>query len=234
MPNRLLKEGIVDSARIDGLSPEAEVCYYRLLVVADDLGRFDARTAIVRSRCFPLKEQSNMSAKVEAWLCELSERFLILRYQVAGQPYLQIAKWDQRVRSNGKFPPPSDGDLTAYRERMSAECGQPPPDCGLGLGKGKGLGKGASANDVRFDAAAGGWTVPDLLQSQWVKAYPAVDVDRELTAAATWLIANPKNVKSNYARFLTNWLSRAQDRAKPQGGGVNGRPDPEDWTRAAH
>ena len=81
MPNRLLKEGIVDSALVDSLSPEAEVCFYRLLVVADDLGRFDARTAIVRSRCFPLKEQSNMTAKVEAWLGELEERLLILRYR---------------------------------------------------------------------------------------------------------------------------------------------------------
>ena len=215
MPNRLLKEGIVDSERIDALSPDAEVCYYRLLVVADDLGRMDARTAIVRSRCFPLKEQSNMAAKIEGWLSELSSKFLILRYTVAGQPYLQIAKWDQRVRSNGKYPEPSDDDLSAYRERLSAGGGQEPAGGGLGLGKGKGL--GASTNVVRFDA--GEWTVPDLLESQWVKAYPAVDIRKELASASAWLLANPKNAKSNYARFLTSWLSRAQDKAKPQGGG---------------
>jgi hypothetical protein len=221
-----LKEGIVDSALIDSLSPEAEVCFYRLVVVADDLGRFDARTAIVRSRCFPLKEQSNFSAKVETWLSELADKLLILRYRVAGQPYLQIAKWDQRVRSNGKYPEPSDSDLSAFRERLTANGGQSSAECGLGLGKGKGM--GASANDVRFDAAAGSWTVPDLLREQWVKAYPAVDVERELSAAASWLIANPKNTKSNYARFLTNWLSRGQDRAKPQGGGKR-----DDYTKGA-
>jgi uncharacterized protein YdaU (DUF1376 family) len=47
----------------------------------------------------------------------------------------------------------------------------------------------------------------------WTSAFPAVDVQGELNRAAAWLIANPKNQKSNYARFLTNWLSRAQDKA---------------------
>lgn len=222
MPNRLLKEGIVDSGRIDALSAEAEVCFYRLLVVADDLGRFDARTAIVRARCFPLKEQSNMPAKVEAWLTELADKFLILRYQAGGQALLQIMKWDQRVRSNGKFLEPSDADLSAFRERLSAECGQTPAECGLGLGKGKG--KGASnANQVRFDAEQRAWDVPEPLMAQWVAAYPAVDVAGELAKAAVWLLANPKNAKSNYARFLTNWLTRGQDRA-PARGSANDDP----------
>lgn len=222
MPNRLLKEGIVDSGRIDSLSAEAEVCFYRLVVVADDLGRFDARTAIVRARCFPLKEQSNMPAKVDAWLKELEDKFLIMRYRVGGDPFLQIMKWDQRVRSNGKFPEPSDGDLQTFRDRLTATCGQSSAECGLGLGKGKG--KGApNENRVSFAAEQRAWVVPEPLMAQWVAAYPAVDVAGELAKAAAWLLANPKNAKSNYARFLTNWLTRAQDRAKPQGGG---RPDP--------
>jgi hypothetical protein len=216
VPNRLLKEGIVDSALLDALSPEAEVCFYRLLVVADDLGRFDARTAIVRSRCFPLKEQSNFTAKVESWLAELEKHMLILRYRVGGQPFLQIAKWDQRVRSLGKYPEPSDADLSAFRERLTAMCGQPPADGGLGLGKGKGSGA-SNANEVRFDAGA--WLVPDSLKAKWVQAYPAVDVDGELAKASAWLLANPKNAKSNYAKFLNGWLSRAQDRAPAKGGG---------------
>lgn len=216
MPNRLLKEGIVDSDLINGLSEGAEICFYRLLVVADDLGRMDARTAIVRSRCFPLKEQSNMGSKIEGWLAELVKARLIVRYAVAGSPYLQICKWDQRVRSNGKYPAPVDGQLT---DNCLTDDGQPAADGGLGLGLGKGLGAPKS-NDVRFDAATGGWSVPDLLQSQWVKAYPAVNIDTELSSASAWLIANPKNQKSNYARFLTNWLTRAQDKAGRTGGGA--------------
>ena len=49
--------------------------------------------------------------------------------------------------------------------------------------------------------------------SAWVSAYPAVDVPSEIKKAAVWLMANPANKKSNYARFLTNWISKAQDKA---------------------
>lgn len=48
---------------------------------------------------------------------------------------------------------------------------------------------------------------------KWQEAYPAIDVLRELRKAEAWLISNPKNSKSNYERFLNNWLSRAQDKA---------------------
>jgi hypothetical protein len=51
----------------------------------------------------------------------------------------------------------------------------------------------------------------------WSEAYPACDVGVELTRMREWLIANPtKAVKSNWRRFITNWLSRSQDR-----GGTN-------------
>ena len=48
---------------------------------------------------------------------------------------------------------------------------------------------------------------------RWRAAYPAIHIETEIAKAAVWLMANPKNRKSNYARFLANWLSRAQDRA---------------------
>ena len=206
MPNRLLKEGIVDSDKIDRLSPEAEVFFYRLLVVADDLGRMDARPAIVRARCFPLKE-SLSAEKISKWVDQVWEAGLIGRFTVDGKSYIQILEWEQRVRSNGKYPGPDDGHL-------SVNC---PTDVGLGKGKGKGLGA-SNANDVRFDAGSGVWSVPDLMRSQWEAAYPATDLDTELAKAGAWLLANPKNQKSNYARFLTNWLTRSQDRAPAKGG----------------
>jgi len=52
-----------------------------------------------------------------------------------------------------------------------------------------------------------------LCESISAGAYPAVNVPREILAAEAWLAANPANAKKNGARFLTNWLSRAQERA---------------------
>jgi hypothetical protein len=46
----------------------------------------------------------------------------------------------------------------------------------------------------------------------WSKAYPAVNVVQEISRAEAWLQANPKKTKSNYARFLTNWFARSQEK----------------------
>lgn len=48
--------------------------------------------------------------------------------------------------------------------------------------------------------------------TSWTGAYPACNVRRELAAMIEWIKANPaRGKKSNYRRFIVNWLSRAQD-----------------------
>jgi len=49
-------------------------------------------------------------------------------------------------------------------------------------------------------------------RDEWELAYPAVDLDRECVRAAVWLDSNPKKRKSRISAFLTNWLSRSQER----------------------
>ncbi|MDE2020880.1 MAG: hypothetical protein KGJ13_11140 [Patescibacteria group bacterium] len=48
--------------------------------------------------------------------------------------------------------------------------------------------------------------------ADWERAYPAVDVRRNIAAAAVWLGANPQKRKKNIRRFLVNWFSRAQEK----------------------
>ena len=80
---------------------------------------------------------------------------------------------------------------------------------------------------IDFDFSTGDFTkITERHLQIWAKAYPAVDISTELQRMAAWLIANPKNRKSNYARFITNWLTRAQDRAPlgpPSGGPLKNR-----------
>lgn len=45
----------------------------------------------------------------------------------------------------------------------------------------------------------------------WSSAYPACDINMGLNQMRAWLIANPNKRKTNYRRFITNWLSRWQD-----------------------
>lgn len=76
--------------------------------------------------------------------------------------------------------------------------------------------KSLSAKDrkISFDYSLGQWDgIEDKDARGWELAYPALDVETELFKAAEWVKANPANRKSNWRRFLTNWFSRAQERA---------------------
>ncbi len=125
MPKRMLSDGVLTSARINALSSEAELMFYRLLVVCDDHGRMDARTDVLRATLFPLRVDSVKTHHVEKWLGELEATGLVQRYLVGGQPYLSFAKWadHQRLReSRGKYPPP-DGS-----PQLAATCGESRPE----------------------------------------------------------------------------------------------------------
>lgn len=205
MPNRLLKEGIVDSSIIDNLSAEEEVFFYRLLVVSDDFGRMDARTAILKSRCFPLKEFK--SEKIDGWLRSLVKHELITMYQVDGKPYLQILKWEQRVRSKGKYPSPDGSQpidivLTNDSELLT--------DDGLGKGLGLGMGKGKGNGGSRATRLSTEYELPD----DWIEFCKTErpDLDPKKTFAEFkdhWIAqAGAKGVKSDWTATWRNWVRR--------------------------
>lgn len=62
--------------------------------------------------------------------------------------------------------------------------------------------------------------VTDTIVSEFSTLYPAVDVEQALRNMRGWLLNNPKNRKtaSGIRRFMNSWLSREQDRARPQKG----------------
>jgi hypothetical protein len=156
MSNRLLRDGVCTSDTINFLSAEAEVLFYRLLVVADDFGYVDARIPILKARCFPLKE-SAIPAKIEAWLLDLSTHGLIQRYEKDEKPYLAIAKWEQRQRSRPKYPGPADDGCLPTVGQL--------PDKGqtdVGLGKGRGKGRGAAKMPLPDDWVPSPKTVEKL------------------------------------------------------------------------
>lgn len=107
MPNRIIKESICTSDQIDKLSLFAEVTFYRLIVNADDFGRMDGRTAVLRSRLFPLKDVRN--AQIEDALRELASVELVSTYVVDGKPFVRLSGWDrhQQIRAKkSKYPAP--------------------------------------------------------------------------------------------------------------------------------
>ena len=65
--------------------------------------------------------------------------------------------------------------------------------------------------------------IPDEDMKTWQESFPACDINAELKKMSSWLVANPKQKKSNYRRFIHNWLTRAQDR-----GGTRQTTQPKD------
>jgi hypothetical protein len=105
MPNRILRDW-TDSAKFDGISAEAERLFIRLLMKADDFGRFHANPKLVKSACFPLAEDLRANT-VAAWLTELSDRQLVFCYTSGTGQYLAIINFRQRLKeSRPKFPQP--------------------------------------------------------------------------------------------------------------------------------
>lgn len=107
MPKRLLRDW-TDSMKLDGISADAERLFIRLIMKADDFGRFHSDPRLVKAMCFPLVDNLR-PADVGRWLDELSHRQLVLRYEADGRKCLAILDFGQRLKeSRAKFPPPHD------------------------------------------------------------------------------------------------------------------------------
>lgn len=236
MPNRILKESICTSDRIDSLGWFDEVLFYRLIVNCDDYGRFDGRPVIIKNRLFPLKE--NLTAKTVARAIEkLASAGLVTLYAFEGKPYLYLPTWNhhQSVRAKfSKYPAPEDG---CERMKSSASnCNQmnanvPVFECDIRESifenRESNIGaepEPASAPPVAElplnDGSLFPVYAPDA--SKWSTLYPAVNVLQELQKMTGWLDANPKRrkTKNGIRSFITGWLAREQDR----GGAAPARP----------
>lgn len=53
--------------------------------------------------------------------------------------------------------------------------------------------------------------------AEWMEAYPGVSIIQELKSMVQWCKSNPKKQKTKRGarKFITGWLSRAQDKPKP-------------------
>ena len=71
----------------------------------------------------------------------------------------------------------------------------------------------SNKEEVEYDAQKIKLLIPEQLIASWRDKFKAVNVPAEIAKMEAWLDANPANHKSNYKRFIVNWLTRAQDRA---------------------
>ena len=71
-----------------------------------------------------------------------------------------------------------------------------------------------------------------LVDVEWIdalkKAYPNVDVDQELENAKMWLLSNTNQAKSNFKKFINNWMAKAMRTGK-QGTSTNNQSNYEKY-----
>ena len=110
MPNRLVREGFLDSEAIHALSDAAECFFHRLMLTADDAGRMDGRLEILRARLFPL-DISRRASDVEKHLAECVSQGLVIPYEWDGKPFLQLSKWQRCSPAKISKYPDSEGNF---------------------------------------------------------------------------------------------------------------------------
>lgn len=129
MPNRLIRDGINRSERVNKLSPGAEVFFRRVLNEVDDFGRFSAHPSLLLAACFPLKLGAVTTDDIESWLEECinvvagRKSGLIVRYEINGEFFIQVLNFKNKPRAKkSKYPPPPSSICVEYAPHMYDTC----------------------------------------------------------------------------------------------------------------
>jgi hypothetical protein len=88
---RMLHKNICTSEKLSSVSYEAESLYYRIIVNADDEGRFFANPHTIKDMCLPLRDTD--TKRIRNAVDELSKSGLIHIYVVHGVDYLEVDRF---------------------------------------------------------------------------------------------------------------------------------------------
>lgn len=107
MPNRIIRDGILTSERVNELGALEEVFYRRLMSVVDDHGRYYGNHSLIRAACYPLKLDKVSDSDIGKWL-QVTEKAGLVRQYLAtdGKRYIQLIDFGQRIQAKSKFPEP--------------------------------------------------------------------------------------------------------------------------------
>ena len=127
MPNRIIKESIAKSEKVNNLNDFQFRLWVHLITYVDDFGRGDARPAVIKGTCFPFRDRLT-NKDIEKGLADLAGAGCVGLYTVDGKPYLYFPNWEQhqRVRSKiSKCPAPNEN---SKKHTVAASCGELPQD----------------------------------------------------------------------------------------------------------
>jgi hypothetical protein len=162
VPNRILRDGILTSERVNELKPHSELFYRRLMSVVDDYGRYSADPRLLRASCYPLRLDEVREADISRWLTEVESAGLVALYAVDGKNFLQLLDFRQQTRAKTSKYPQMNADAQRMRSTCAADAEhvRTYTDTDTYLSQGAGAKADEPANDVVAGFAAAG--IPDL------------------------------------------------------------------------
>lgn len=102
MANRVLRDWTC-SEKVDQLSEKSEIFFTRLIMKADDFGRFYGSAKLIKGHLFPLRDYS--FSEIEIMRNECVKNGLVKIYTVDNREYIEIVDFGQRLRiMKSKFP----------------------------------------------------------------------------------------------------------------------------------
>ena len=113
MPSRLIKDSIHVSEKVNAMTDFQFRLWINLITYVDDYGRGDARAAVIKGACFPLRERIS-NKDIDAALAGLAGIGCVGLYEVDGKPYLYFPNWEkhQTIRNKrSKYPEPQGNEI---------------------------------------------------------------------------------------------------------------------------
>ena len=222
MPNRLLKEGIRTSKKINSLSDFEFRTWAYLITYVDDYGRGSADPELLKGFVFPRRKEVR-EQDIRKALAALERTGSILLYDVAGEPYFCFPNWSEHQRiqtKKSKYPAPADCDMSRWLTVIHGDSPpesnpNPNPESESNPKEGGGEPQTASPPVVSIPLNDGTeYPVSQEQCQEWAGVYPAVDVIQQLREMREWCLNNPAKRKTarGVRGFITRWLAKEQDR----------------------
>lgn len=119
MPDRIIRDELLTSERYWSVGIEAQQLFTHLLLRADALGRFSGKNFTIRMSCYPGLQRTPLI--IEKMLAELHDADLIRLYEAAGERFVFIPRYRQRLRyTNSKYPAPPNEINDIIEEKSGA------------------------------------------------------------------------------------------------------------------
>lgn len=212
MPNRMIKDSIHNSEKVNAMTDFQFRLWISLITYVDDYGRGDARPAIIKGNCFPLRERLT-TKDIENALMGLAGIGCVVLYTVDGRPYLCFPNWErhQTIRNKrSKFPAPDECDL----QSIESNCNQAYANVSVIQTK-PNQSETETETEARARAFDEFWRAyPKKVGKEAArKAYAKVKVPNEVLLYAIALQKNSQQWKKDNGQYIPNpatWLNQGR------------------------